>query len=160
MDALGALLRWTGWGVVAFFVVPLVVGAFHEDLGNYVGGFLVFGGPILLVICYALARPLLRWGELARRGVRPRRWAALFLAAEAALAAYAFTYWRAWWTNVYYFEGKRFVEHSGGPWGGSDVQVLLERTLLLGFASACVVAALIVLWPTRPAPPERSGAAA
>lgn len=147
MNALGACLRWTGWGLIAFVVVPMIAGGFREgDLGNYVGGFFVFGGPVILWFCYVLARPLLRWGKQVQLGFLPSRWAALFLGAEAAFFAYAFTFWRGWWIDVNRIGGERFVEYGSG-WGASEAQIFFERTALLAFSIVCAAAALAVLRP-------------
>ena len=150
MDALSLVLRWTGWGVIVLVVVPMIASGFrHGDLGDFVGGFFVFGGPLILSFCYLLAAPLLRWGKNARRGLLPRRWAALYLAAEAGFFAYAFTFWRGWWIDVWYDGRERIVSYGSG-WGASEAQIFFERAALLGFSIACAAAALIVLWPKLP----------
>lgn len=159
MKALGHLLRWTGWGVIVLFVAPMIASGFrHGDLGDFVGGFFVFGGPLILMICYLLARPLLRWGKHARRGFLPRRGAALFLALEAGLFAYAFAFWRGWWIDVWYDGRERIVSYGQG-WGATETQIFFERAALLGFSIVCAGAALIVLWPgvPRQAKPRAQG---
>lgn len=150
MTALGHLLTLTGWGVVLFLVAPIVASGVREgDLGDFIGGFLIFGGAMALPACYLLAAPLLGWGKDARFGFLPRRRAAVFLAAEAGLFAYAFTFWRGWWIDVWYDRGERVVSY-GDAWGASETQIFFERAGLLGFSIVCAVAALAVLWPGRP----------